>query len=202
MRSEQLQQLREELTAEEVEVRVACFTSRTPEDDLVRLAAEQEAELLVAEGSPAEALERFAGCPCDVALAVGGRRFRPAGPVVVPFGGGREEWAALELAAWIARSHGLPLRLLGTEADESRRDASRMLAGASLALQRFAGVAAEPVIVSHAAAAIDSQGAALIVAAFPVVAASAPVLAVRAGLRPGGLAPDRTLTRFSWSLAP
>ena len=201
-RSEQLQQLREELTAEEVEVRVACFTSRTPEDDLVRLAAEQEAELLVAEGSPAEALERFAGCPCDVALAVGGRRFRPTGPVVVPFGGGREEWAALELAAWIARSHGLPLRLLGTEADESRRDASRMLAGASLALQRFAGVAAEPVIVSHAAAAIDSQGAALIVAAFPVVAASAPVLAVRAGLRPGGLAPDRTLTRFSWSLAP
>jgi DNA-binding SARP family transcriptional activator len=28
-----------------------------------------------------------------------------------------------------------------------------------------------------------------------------PLLLVRAGLRPGGLAPDRTLTRFSWSLA-
>ena len=27
-----------------------------------------------------------------------------------------------------------------------------------------------------------------------------PVLLVRRGLRPGGLAPDRTLTRFSWSL--
>ena len=29
---------------------------------------------------------------------------------------------------------------------------------------------------------------------------SVPVLLVRAGLRPGGLAPERTLTRFSWSL--
>jgi hypothetical protein len=28
-----------------------------------------------------------------------------------------------------------------------------------------------------------------------------PLLFVRGGLRPGGLAPDRTLTRFSWSLA-
>jgi hypothetical protein len=27
-----------------------------------------------------------------------------------------------------------------------------------------------------------------------------PVLLVRGGLRPGGLAPDHTLTRFSWSL--
>jgi hypothetical protein len=29
----------------------------------------------------------------------------------------------------------------------------------------------------------------------------APVLLVRPGLRPSGLAPDHTLTRFSWSLA-
>ena len=27
-----------------------------------------------------------------------------------------------------------------------------------------------------------------------------PLLLVAPGLRPGGLAPDRTLTRFSWSL--
>ena len=27
-----------------------------------------------------------------------------------------------------------------------------------------------------------------------------PLLFVRPGLRPGGLAPDHTLTRFSWSL--
>jgi hypothetical protein len=30
--------------------------------------------------------------------------------------------------------------------------------------------------------------------------AEVPLLFVRSGLRPGGLAPDRTLTRFSWSL--
>jgi len=30
--------------------------------------------------------------------------------------------------------------------------------------------------------------------------ARVPVLLVRSGLKPGGLAPDRTLTRFSWSL--
>jgi hypothetical protein len=29
-----------------------------------------------------------------------------------------------------------------------------------------------------------------------------PVLLVHGGLRPSGLAPDRTLTRFSWSAAP
>lgn len=30
--------------------------------------------------------------------------------------------------------------------------------------------------------------------------AEVPVLLVRPGPKPGGLAPDRTLTRFSWSL--
>jgi hypothetical protein len=28
-----------------------------------------------------------------------------------------------------------------------------------------------------------------------------PVVLVRRGVRPGGLAPDETLTRFTWSLA-
>ena len=28
-----------------------------------------------------------------------------------------------------------------------------------------------------------------------------PILLVRAGLRPGGLAPEHTLTRFTWSIA-
>jgi DNA-binding SARP family transcriptional activator len=200
-RSARLEHIRTELGARDVDVRVACFTSDAPADDLVRLAAEQEAELLVTEEASADAIELFAAAPCDVALALGASRFEPAGPVVVPFGGGREEWAALELAAWIARSHGLHLRLLGTEADGSKRDASRMLAGASLALQRFAGISAEPVIVSDGQDAIQAQAAALIVTAFAVKAGSTPVLLVRGGLRPGGLAPDRTLTRFSWSLA-
>ena len=87
--------------------------------------------------------------PCDVALAPrADLAFAASGPVLVPFGGRRDEWAALELGAWLARAHGLPLRLLGVEETPDRRDASRLLAGASLALQRFTGIAAEPVLVA------------------------------------------------------
>ena len=103
--------------------------------------------------------------PCDVALAPRPELpFEPGAPVLVPFGGGREEWAALELGAWIARAHGLPLRLLGPEAGGGRRDASRTLAGASLALQRFAGTAAEPVLVAPGAEGILGERGSAIVA--------------------------------------
>jgi hypothetical protein len=150
---------------------------------------------------------------CDVALVPNAKvPFAPSGPVVVPFGGGREEWAALELAAWVARAHELPLRLLGTEAGPGRRDASRTLAAASLALQRFGAPAAEPVMVSAGAEGILAQAGSVIVAAIPagrldptrnalLEQARVPVLLVRGGPRPSGLAPDQTLTRFSWSLA-
>jgi len=131
--------------------------------------------------------------------------------VLVPFGGGRDEWAALELGAWLARAHGLPLRLLGAEARDGRRDASRMLAGASLALQRFAATAAEPVLVAPGPEGVLAVEGSVVVASLPpggldttrralVERTAIPLLFVRAGLRPGGLAPDRTLTRFSWSL--
>src|SRR5204862_4694079 len=114
--------------------------------DLARLAAEQDAELLVAGPLAAGELEHLlAAAPCDVAVAPRPElSFEPSAPVVVPFGGAREEWAALELAAWIARAHELTLTLLGTEAMEGRRDASRPLASASRALQSFAGARREP----------------------------------------------------------
>jgi DNA-binding SARP family transcriptional activator len=190
-------------------VRVAAFTSLDPGADLSRLAAEQEAELLVVGDLPSGLL---AAAPCDVAFAPAPRRFEPSGSVLVPFGGGREEWAALELGAWIARAHGLSVKLLGVEASRGRRDASRTLASASLALQRFAGIAAEPVIVKPGARGILSEPGAAIVASLPgdeldatrralVEESPVPVLLVRGGLRPSGLAPDRTLTRFSWSIA-
>ena len=87
-----------------------------------------------------------------------------------------------------------------------------MLASASLALQRFAAIEAETEIVAAGAAGILGERGPLIVASLPqgeldaarralAEGAEVPVLFVRAGLRPGGLAPDRTLTRFSWSLA-
>jgi len=197
----------ERLRAGESRIRTACFTSTDPREDLARLAREQEAELLVVSGLVAPP-----SAPCDVAVAPRPELlFEPGAPVLVPFGGGREEWAALELGAWLARAHGLPLRLLGPEAGGGRRDASRTLAGASLALQRFAGTAAEPVLVAPGADGILAErGSAIVASLSPgeldrtrrelVRRTQVPLLLVAPGLRPGGLAPDRTLTRFSWSL--
>jgi hypothetical protein len=154
--------------------------------------------------------ELLVAAPCDVALANGIVELG-GGAVLVPFGGAREEWPALELGAWLARAHGVPLRLLGVEAANGRRDASRALAGASLALQRFAGVATETALVAPGAHGVLSEGGAAIVASLPrgeldatrraLLEADVPVLLVHGGLRPSGLAPDRTMTRFSWSLS-
>jgi DNA-binding SARP family transcriptional activator len=195
-------------------VRTACFTSDVHAEDLARLANDQGAELLVVS-APFEAAaldELGATAFCDIALAAQPTRsVETKGAVLVPFGGGRDEWAALELGAWFAKAHDLPLRLLGTEATGARRDASRTLASASLALQRFTGVAAEPVLVSPGPEGILREHGSLVVASLPsgeldatrsalIERARVPVLLVRSGLRPGGLAPSRTLTRFSWSL--
>ena len=188
-------------------IRTAAFTSKAPADDLARLAVEQQAELLV--------VGDVAAVPplpvCDVALATT-RSFSASAPVLAPFGGRRDEWAALELAAWLAHVHGLPLRLLGTEQTGDRRDASRLLASASLALQRFTQVAAESVLVQPGAEAVLAQESSVIVASLPSGeldatrrrlrdAAAVPVLLVRGGLRPSGVAPEHTLTRFSWSVS-
>jgi len=196
------------------EARTAAFVTDTPGADLVRLASEQDAELLVCGPLEPTELERLLnGATCDVALAPRPELpFEPSTPILVPFGGDRPEWAALELAAWLARAHGLELRLLGVEAAEGRRDASRLLASASLALQRFAGAQAEPLLVPPGADGILAQEGSALVASLPgpkldgtraelVARTTAPLLLVHGGLRPGGLAPEQTLTRFSWSLA-
>jgi hypothetical protein len=110
------------------------------------------------------------------------------------------------------------LVLLGTHAESGRRDASRLLADASLAVQQIAGVEvasrlAEP---TEDALVAGVEGASLVVAGVApsyrregigrmrralVARAKAPVLLVHAGLRPGGLAPQGSRTRFTWSLA-
>jgi hypothetical protein len=137
--------------------------------------------------------------------------------VIVPFGAARDDWAALELGAWIARAHGAPLRLVGSVAGETR-DASRLLADASLVVQRTAGVPAEPMLAEPGpdgllAAAERSrvlviglserwQREGLGVTRLTIAErAAAPVLFVRRGPRPGGLAPPQTRTHFTWSVA-
>ena len=184
--------------------RTAVFTSADPIADTLRLATQQGAELLVVTAA-AEAL--LAAAPCDVAI-VNGREELGDGPVLVPFGGERSEWPALELGSWLAEAHGRPLRLLGAEAGAGQRDASRTLAAASLVLQRFGRRAAQTAVVRPGAEAVLAERGAAIVAAHArdqtrtqlLAEAEIPVLLVHGGLRPSGLAPDRTLTRFSWSL--
>ena len=218
------------LVARGVSVRTAAFTSSAPGEDVVRLASEQDVDLLLAplarsaldeRGFNADTATLLAGAPCDVALLVAGNGLPPAGSIgaiIAPFGGSEHDWAAVELAAWIARAQGVPLKLLGRAGEGDERDASRTLARVSLAVQRALGVAAEPLLVSGREgiiAAAESAGFLLVglstrwrqegVGAMRlglVLGARPAVILVRRGLRPGGLAPRESLTRFTWSLGP
>ena len=211
-----------ELVDREVVARTACFTTSRAAEDVVRLAAEQDVDLLVLAGSqpPLEdpvTRAVLAAAPCDVGVLVGREHDQPRGPVLVPFGGGEHDWTAIELGAWLAGALDVPLRLAGPR--ETGRDASRLLASASLATQRAFGVTAEPVLVEPGSADIVAAAAdaALVVVGLtdrwqrdglgPVRSALAerarpPVLLARSGLRPGGLAPRASLTRFTWSMRP
>jgi DNA-binding SARP family transcriptional activator len=209
-----------------VAARVVAFTSADASADAGRLAREEDVALLLLdapEGLPGDADDLqalLAGAPCDVALVAGAQRAGSGGDraVIVPFGGREHDWAAVELGAWFAVAAGVPLQLIGARDDPSsgRRDASRLLAHASIALQRGLGIAAEPVLVAPGTDGIVAAAgrAALVVvglsdrfareglgAARIEIAkrAPAPVVLVRRGLRPGGLAPPRALTRFTWS---
>jgi DNA-binding SARP family transcriptional activator len=210
-----------------VSARSASFTSAAPGADLARLAAELDAELLLAdapdtllaEGAPDEQLTAvLEDTPCDVALLVP-RDETPVGRVLVPFGGADHDWAAVELGAWLAHAARVPLRLAGAAAvpERGKRDASRLLSHGALAVQRVLGISAEPLLTppGEEGMLVASRGAGLLVvglstrwhveglgAARQRLAreAGAPVLLVRRGLRPGGLAPPATLTHFSWSI--
>ena len=211
------------IESEGVAVRAAAFSSRSPGDDVARLASRHEADLVLTElGSDSlddHTARLLEAASCDVGLLVEtGGAARP-GPVVVPFGAAEHDWAALELAAWIARSTGGPLRLIGAASDARAdgQDASRLLADASLIVQRTAGIPAEPLLASpgREGVAALAQGAGLLVVGLSErwrreglgrvrgeIAKSppAPTVFVRRGVRPGGLAPADSRTRFTWSL--
>jgi DNA-binding SARP family transcriptional activator len=218
-----LNEHRRTLLARGIAARAVTFTSSAAGDDLVRIAMEQDVDLLLVDGGPdlhgSPVLEiLLARAPCDVAVHVGRDDPPPEGPVLVLFGGGDHDWTAVEVGAWIAGARGSSLRLAGP-AQGPGRDASRALANASLAVQRVFGVAAEPVLLPPAEADVLAAAAdvALVVVGLPqrwtrdglgrvrsALAASPgpPALLVRRGLRPGGLAPRESLTRFTWTLGP
>ena len=223
-----LHESRTAVAARGVATRAAAFTSTQPGEDIVRLASEQDVVLMLLDAPPglldqgvanADLAAVLAGAPCDVALLVG-RDGAAEGPVLVPFGGAEHDWVAVELGAWLAKARGVPLRLVGAAAvpETGKRDASRLLFHASLAVQGAVGVAAEPLLTppgSEAILAASADAGLLVVglsrrwhseglgAARLTLAREAkpPTLLVRRGLRPGGLAPRGKLTRYTWSIA-
>jgi DNA-binding SARP family transcriptional activator len=222
--------LQEHVSRLGVSARAAAFTSTERASDVVRLAAEQDADLILYQGPRDFLVDGSLGgelgivlatAPCDVAVLVGYGAVPSVGPegaVLVPFGGAEHDWAAVELAAWIVRASGATLRLVGREETVRGRDASRLLAQASLMIQRVVRVPAEPLLIPAGREGVleAAEGAALIVFGLSerwpqeglgetrlalVREAPVPTLLVRKGLRPGGIAPQQTMTRFTWSLA-
>lgn len=208
--------------------RVAAFTSADPASDIVRLAVAYDVELVLLEARaelnapklPDEVVRVLEESPADVGLVAGqpvdwGRR----DGIFVPFGGTEHDWAALELGTWLASAAGVPLRLVGVRADpvHGRRDASRLLANASLAAQRLVDISAEPLLVDPSPDALVEavQAATLVVVGLSsrwrtegfgavrsaLLRRGRSVVVVHAGPRPSGLAPRDARTRFTWSLA-
>jgi hypothetical protein len=224
-----LEEHRSALEARAVVARTASFTSTAPGEELARLAAELDVDLvlanapdeLLAEGAPDRQLTAMlAKTPCDVAL-LAPRDATPGGPVLVPFGGADHDWAAVELGAWVARAERVPLRLAGSAAvpEHGRRDASRLLSHGALAVQRVLGISAEALLTPPGEEGMleASREASLLVVGLStrwhreglgqarlrlIREATPPTLLVRRGLRPGGLAPPAALTRFTWSIRP
>jgi DNA-binding SARP family transcriptional activator len=212
----------------EATIRVAAFASVDPPADLVRLATAYDATLVLVDAPseiaatelPQDLVTVLQQSPADVAIASGRIVDWSEGDgIFVPFGGAEHDWAALELAAWLASGVRAPLRLVGSRGDpgHGQRDASRLLANASVAVQRLAGVVAEPVLADAAAHAFLQalESATLVVGGLSarwrteglgevrrsLLRAPPPVVFVHGGPRPGGLAPRDARTRFSWSLA-
>jgi DNA-binding SARP family transcriptional activator len=214
---------RAQLLAGGLAARTAAFSSPAPGRDIVRLASKEGADLLLMsaarsplDGEAGVILER---APCDVAMFVEAGGPVREGPVIVPFGAAWHDWAALELGAWVARTTGAPLRLIGAASDhrENGRDASRLLADASLIVQRTAGVVAEPLLAAPGRKGVLglARDAGLLIVGLSdrwreqglgrvraqlVEAPPAPTVLIRRGPRPGGLAPPETATRFGWSM--
>ena len=222
-----LAERRDALAEQGVASRIAGYTTGERGLDAVRLAAEHDVDVvlldaaagLLEDGDPDDELEAvLERTPCDVAVLVGHGQMT-SGPIVTPFGGVEHDWAAIEVAAWLAQSLSTTLRLVGTGADPAtdRRDASRLLSRASMLVQQVVGIVAEPVLVRPGKEGVlkAARDARLLVVGLSdrwriegigparlavALGAEVPTLFVRRGLRPGGVAPSETMTRFTWTL--
>src|SRR5439155_8190391 len=203
--------------------RTAVFTTEDLARDTVRLARTYDVELVllglphVEDELPDDLVEILDVSPVDVAMLAGSVDVARGDGVFVPFGGGDHDWAALELGAWLALKSRAPLRLVGTKAhpERGKRDASRLLADASLAVQRVVGVDTEALLVEPGEL-VEAVGDAKVVAIgiSPrwrqegigeirrelIRSETAPTLLVHRGRRPSGIVPREARTRFTWSI--
>ena len=224
----ELAEIRRLLDERGVRARIAAYTTNEPGAEAVLLATQYDSSLLLlpltndlleSPDLPEELTAALEQAPCDVALLAEKPSKEATGPIVTPFGGADHDWSAIELAAWLARSLQTTLRLIGTEADDERgrRDASRLLARASLLVQQMVGIVTEPVLaLAGTDGFLDAAANARLLViglsdrwrtdgigrarAAVALTADSPTLFVRRGLRPGGIAPTETLTRFTWTL--
>src|SRR4051812_14890611 len=213
-----------------IAARGVAFVSPNPGADLARLARSEEVDLLLMDGRRpllgggvprGDVGTVLNEAECDVAVLVAREDVpvlpSPEQPVLVPFGGAEHDWAALELGAWLASRTGATLRILGAagDGDEPSR-VTRLLGDASLLVQQYAGISAEPVVAEAGREGVveAASAAGLLVIGLSerwrqeglgptrseiARAAPAPTLFVRRGLRPGALAPRGDETRFTWS---
>jgi DNA-binding SARP family transcriptional activator len=224
-----LEELRAKLSADGVAARAAAFTSADPGEDILRLATDNSAGLVLLDGGElldelgqSPFLDRILNdIPSDLGILVRADRPLPGtvrDPVLVPFGGAEHEWAALQFGAGIARALEVPVRLLGVQArrEKEQRDASRLLANASMVLQRTMGVSAQPVLTDPGPDAVIDQAkdASLLViglsdrwkeegigATRASLAGAVPIPSILLRRAPGGTATHlpRDLTKFPWS---
>jgi DNA-binding SARP family transcriptional activator len=210
-----------------VPARAAAFTSSEAAHDALRMATAYDVELVLLDAPttaktplPRPVAGLLDESPADVAFFSGPAVELGAAGIAVPFAGGEHDWAALELAASLALAAGVPLTVVGTSADPAagRRDASRLLADAALAVQRVSQVEAQSLLVEARESALAEAVAEMdlvVMGISPrwrqagigatrralVRAARPSVLLVHAGPRPGALAPHGSGTRFTWSVA-
>ena len=194
----------------------------------MRLATEHDVDLILLDaaadllesGHPDQdlgaVLER---APCDVGVLSGAGEMA-TGPVVTPFGGVEHDWSrdrGGRLARPIARDDAPAPRNRGESRSRAPRRQPAPCPRLDCWCSRLSESSTEPVLVRAGEAGVleASRDARLLVVGLSdrwrtdgigrtrlavALGAEVPTLFVRRGLRPGGVAPNETLTRFTWTL--
>lgn len=227
---EELTATRSELGEKGIFSRVLAFSSAQIGEDLAALAADEAMDLVMVDGTRpllGDGIPRgdvrvvLDKAAADVAVLVAREDQEvlpgPGRPVAVPFGGQEHDWAALELAAWIASATGAEVRMVGAAGQtEEETKVQRVLNDAGLLVRQYSGVAPMSVVASEGREGLmeSLSGSGLLVVGLSdrwqseglgstraAIARSgvAPILFVRRGSRPGALAPQSDVTSFKWS---